>query len=869
MAEFPLLPVPAPEVDRRPPGPRGGGDLRLPTRQRQGERFQPTFQRLRDVLDDGHDPLTLRHDPGGIAPERALVLEVAGSVDAFYQAVGHVPGLEYLGDEEMEFDADEDFAVPDMRQGRRGQVRDDKPVGGRWYLAMPDTGALRQLVGLWDRYQAGQPPAQGFGPWFEMFRRLHRMRAWGPSDRISDETIGYLDDELAARPDSRIRIEIELWSYRSRERRRQAVFRFEGAVRASEGEIVHQVSIPEVAYEAALIDLPAAEVRRLVRREEVALAVCDEVMLVRPQSTATFPTEVNALDDGGFVEPVAAGSGPPIAALFDGVPVQRHRLLDGRIVFDDPDDLEAISIVSERRHGTEMASLILHGDRNLHEPPLHTSIYLRPVLYAPGNGADERTQPDRLLIDTIYRAVLRMKEGEGEHDATAPTVFIVNLSLGDEHRPFTGSMSPWGRLLDYLAERFGILFIVSAGNVRASLPVPAFNGITELEAATPEERQQAILEALGAQRSQRTLLSPAEALNVITVGAWYEDALGVARQSHMPYTPYTDEGPNITSAMGLGHRKVIKPDIFMPGGRERFMVAGAGAGLSIRNASPGRFYGLKAAIPDATGRLDREGLTAGTSAAAALATRAAHRLFDALMGDDNDALLAGVEPMYYGVVVKALLAHRARWGGMGDSLEGVYGPTGQGSHVARRDNIARVLGYGRPIVEEAMSCAANRATLVGHGHVTADGSAALYRVPLPHSLERVAEPRSITLTLAWFSPVNVRHRAYRRAKLEIKPDDFSANVGVKRAKSQPSDKSVPRGSLFHVHYEGANAVTFVDAGHLLFRVFCREQGGTLDQSIRYGLAVTIEAGENIPVYQEIRQRLGVRPRAAGPASTTR
>ena len=868
MAEFPLLPIPAPGIDQRPAGPRGGSNLRLPTLRRQGQRFQPTFQRLRDVFDNDRDPLTLRRDPAGIAPERALVLEIAGSVDTFYQAIGCIPGLEYLGDEEMEFDADADFAVRDTRKGREGKVRDDRPVGGRLYVAMPDTGALRQLVSLWERYQAGQEPARGFGPWFEVFRRLYGMRVWGPSDRISEETIAYFNDELAARPESRVRMEVELCSYGSHERQRQTISRFEEAVRAADGEILHQASIPEIAYEAALVDLPAAETRRLARREEVALAICDEVMFVRPQSTATFPTEVDALDAGEPVEPVGAKDGPPIAALFDGVPVQRHRLLDGRLVLDDPDNFSDISVVSERRHGTEMTSLILHGDRNLREPALQRSIYLRPVLYAPGNGESERIQPDRLLIDTINRAVLRMKEGDGDGEATAPNVFIVNLSLGDENRPFTGTMSPWGRLLDYLAERFGILFIVSAGNVSDSLPVPAFNGITELEAAAPEERQRAILNALGEQRSQRTLLSPAEALNVVTVGAWYEDALDGTQQSHITYAPYVEEGPNITSAMGLGHRKVIKPDIFMPGGRERFSMRSAGTGLSIRPAPPGRLYGLRVAIPDTGGRLDQEGLTAGTSAAAALATRAAHRLFDALVDEDNGSLLADVDPMYYGVIVKALLAHRARWGKIGDFLEEIYGPTGRGTHVSRRDNIARVLGYGRPIVEEAMSCTANRATLVGYGEVTADGTAALFRVPLPGSLERVTEPRSVTLTLAWFSPVNIRHRAYRRAKLEIKPDDFVSRVGVKRGMAQPSEKSVPRGSLFHVHYKGDKAVTFVDDGHLRFHVFCREQGGALDQSIRYGLAVTVEAGENVPVYQEIRQRLRVQTRVAGSAAST-
>ena len=168
------------------------------------------------------------------------------------------------------------------------------------------------------------------------------------------------------------------------------------------------------------------------------------------------------------------------------VPVGRsspsgHRLLNGRVTFDDPDDLDALSVVTERRHGTEMASLILHGDRNLDEPSLQRPLYVRPVLYAPGGGVTERTQQNRLLIDTIYRAVLRMKEGDPEGPATAPEVFLVNLSLGDEKRPFAGPMSPWGRLLDHLADRFGILFLVSAGNVLDPLAVPAFNGMLDLE----------------------------------------------------------------------------------------------------------------------------------------------------------------------------------------------------------------------------------------------------------------------------------------------------------------------------------------------------------------------------------------------------
>ena len=231
------------------------------------------------------------------------------------------------------------------------------------------------------------------------------------------------------------------------------------------------------------------------------------------------------------------------------------------------------------------------------------------------------------------------------------------------------------------------------------------------------------------------------------------------------------------------------------------------------------------------------------------------------MDETAGSLLADVDPAYYAVIIKALLVHRAQWGDKGVLLDTLYGPQGQGKHVARKDNIARVLGYGRPVVEEAMACAPNRATLVGYGDAASDGRANLYRIPLPGSLERVTDPRAITLSLAWLSPVNPRHASYRRAKLEIIPTNLEVSIGVAREKSQPSDKSVPRGSLFHVRYTGDKAVPFIDDCHISFRVFCREQGGALDQSIHYGLAVTIEAGEGIAVYQQIRQRLGIQPRA--------
>lgn len=862
MTDYPLLPVPKPGRDKRPKGGGGGSSIQTPSRARQRERLGPAFQRLRDVFDQNRDPVALREDPLGIAPERALVFEVAGSIGDFSAAVARIDGLDFLADEELILEPDDDFGVIEKRKGRAPGIRDDKPIVGRLYMAMPDVQALRHLLSLWRRYEAGQDAPHGFAPWFEVFEHLHALRAWGPEDRVPDETIRYLEEELAAQgADGIVRVEVELWYASTAAKRRAVQASFSRAIAAAEGVIIDQAEIAEIGYVGRLVDLPAAEVQRLINREEVSLAICDDIMMVRPQSTVEFPVAAEPLDEEMLEPPEPERQLPPIAALFDAMPVQNHALLAGRLVLDDPDDFDAMSVVAERRHGTAMASLILHGDRNLGEEPLSRPVYFRPVLYAPGGGGNERPLRDRLLLDVIYRAVLRMKAGDDEGEATGPAVFIVNLSLGDRNRPFTGPMSPWGRLLDYLANRFGILFLVSAGNVAEPLVVPDFAGLIEFENASTADREAAILRALAAQQAMRTLLSPAESLNVVTVGAWHEDG-APAVNGVAVFSPFADEpGPNISSALGLGHRKVVKPDIFMPGGRELVRVmASGGDGITLRVAQPGRLYGLRCAVPDARGDLTREGYSSGTSAATALATRAAHRIFEALSDPDNGNLLEDVDSAFYGVIVKAMLVHRAQWGSIGELLDQTWQPQGQGTHVVRRDGIARLLGYGRPAVHEAMECAVNRATMIGYGEIPAGEQAALYRIPLPPSLERVREPRALTVSLAWFSPVNVRHQAYRRAKLEVAPDSPEARFGVKRVAGQPSDKAVPRGSLFHVRYAGERAVAFVDGNTLALRVFCREQGGALDQSIRYGLAVTIEAGEAVHVYEEVRQGLGIRPR---------
>lgn len=863
MPARPLLILPRPnQVDPRAGG-GGGSKIRFPSRDRQTRQFGPIFDRLRNAFAQQDRVLHLRDDPTGLAPDRVIVFEIGGTVENFIKAAARVQGLEFMTEYETEFAADENFAVVDERQAREGQDRRDKPVSGRFYLAMPDARALQELVSLWERWQAGQRLPRGFAPFRQVFEQLRDLRPWGAQDRIPDETFAYWREEAQRNLNQPVRTEVELWFRNSVDRRRRASQTLNGMVTASGGTVVHEAIIPEIAYHGALVDIPAAEVQRLIEHEAINLALADDVMFLRPQSTLRGSMEIEAGADA-----VAVNAGPnegnaPIAALLDGMPVQAHSLLDGRLILDDPDDLQSRATVNRRIHGTAMASLILHGDRNNGGIPLNRPLYVRPIMVTDQNGF-EHTDRDRLLIDTIYRAVTRMKGVDGQ-PGVAASVFVVNLSIGDTRRPFTGMVSPLARLLDFLSDRYGILFLVSGGNVAADLAIGDYQDWASFEEAAPAQRERAVLSALNAAKHERTILSPAESLNALTIGAHHHDNVAERIGGQNALDPYQDNSlPNVSSGLGLGHRRMIKPEIYLPGGREYIRMKATGGGLVVSVGSPQRLYGLKAAAPDPSGRgqLDYTALTDGTSSATALGTRAAHHIFDALMDREGGSILAEIDPQFYAVVLKCLLVHSAQWNGNHELLKEICGPADKRQHVERAENSCRFIGFGVPEIGTVLECAANRATMVGVGSLETD-TAHSYRIPLPPCLERVTEPRSLTVSVAWLSPVKPGHQSYRCVRLEAAPASPPLEVlGVERRKSQPADASVKRGSVFHEHFEGEAAVPFIDDGHLSLEVWCKEDAGmTAPEAIRYAVAVTIKAQAEIPIYDQIQERLRIRPGA--------
>lgn len=835
MASDPTKPllrlVPADAGDRRKGPPRRPPPPDSYPRDRQTERFGPKFERLADVL--GRDPsgLALKSDPTALAPERLLVFEVRGAVSDFASAVRRIPGLDLIDEEALPSDDDKAPFV---------------------YLLIPDAAALENLLSLWRRWQRDEL-GTGETPWRNVFNCLRDLRRWGPEDRVQDADGGILAAEIAERADHDvIRLEVELLFAMSeaQAQAREAEFLADKSMAA--GRVVSRCRLTDIAYHALLVELPVAGVRGIVARAADSIAGLDPVMHIRPQSIAT----TLELDDRetAAAEMLAAPRPEPILALLDGVPVSAHPLLSSHLVVDDRFDLASQALVRDRTHGTAMASLIIHGDRNRAEPPLPRRIHVVPVL-----GSNDRFPQDRLIVDLIYTAVLGMRDGV---DASAPGVIVVNLSLGNARRPFHGQLSAWARLLDRLAYRFGILFVVSAGNYQHPFVVPGFTTRTAFEDSDPAERSARTLRGISDSMADRRVFSPAETVNGLTIGACNEDAVSpadrfTARANVDPYPDILMANPS--STLGPGFANAVKPDFLMPGSRELLRAIRSGDSVAVQPAGPSRSAGLKVAAPPSEGAGSAEGYTSGTSAAAALASRTAHRIHDALEVAYGDAFVS-LPHRQRAVVLKALLAHPARWPtAAADLVRSTLGPPNWRQHVRQKDNIRRFLGYGHVDADEAVACAADRATLWAAGTLEPEKSARI-AVPIPIAMHGRAQFHALSATLAWFTPVMPGRRSYRGVRLKLLEPAELQELAVEGDGRQPDSNQANRGTLFSRCWSGERA-PIVGDGATVQLVVQREpdQGDATDEAVPFGLAVTVTMPGVVEIYDQVRARIAPQP----------
>ena len=322
-------------------------------------------------------------------------------------------------------------------------------------------------------------------------------------------------------------------------------------------------------------------------------------------------------------------TGDAVVAVFDGMPMQNHRLLRERVIVDDPDDY-AVGYESKYRvHGTSMVSLAIYGDIKRNDTPISSPVYVRPVLRPKQNGFDKITEgvpDDSMFIDVLHRSVKRMMEGDGEESATAPNTRVINLSIGDPVRQLAVTMSPTARLLDFLAYKYKILFIISAGN-HPEIVNFIDKSFEELKSLSITERSNVFGETIKDNQRNLKILAPSESLNGLTIGALYDDFTDTSETDRFIWA--IDRGlPSPISAIGKGYRSIITPDLFYYGGRKFIRERFDG---KIIWAESLREPGCLSAAPYGTGDADGCAFSFGTSDAAAQITHEAAKWHDVLL----------------------------------------------------------------------------------------------------------------------------------------------------------------------------------------------------------------------------------------------
>lgn len=781
-------------------------------------------------LDANTPILQLRADPDALAPERLLVFELTGGVMQFTEAVRLVPGLEFLGAEDLDEDElDKNPAV---------------------YLMVPSEAALRNIVTLWRGWQQNGTVPPRFSAWKAMFSQLRDIRPWGPQDRVTPADRNVLIEEYA-RDDALTRVEVEL------------VFRRNGDVTEAEaragilgvgGAVVSRSRIAGAGYHALLVDLPGPALANVIGRNPAGLAGVEAVLQIRPQSIFQLvpSDEIDGLPAGGA--PVLDGD--PVAAIFDAVPLSQHPRLAGTLSVDDPFDLEGLA-VGARKHGTAMASAVVHGDINgAWDRPLERRVHFVNMLYATADSNQPERFPDLLPADMFERAVLAMRTGDAP---TAQHVLIVNASLGDPNKPFAGRLSGWARVVDHLASAYGILFVISAGNHHAALETQNMTA-GAFEALDQAERVKVALRASAAQIARRRVLAPAEAMNAITVGALHADQFDYPHPlpaSH--FDVWAETGLcSVSSALGPGHNGATKPEILAPGGRHhvRLFPHGDHHRLQPLTTNAAAFGGIAVAAPPSATSLGPDVLarSIGTSVAAALTTGVAARAHEALEAAYTD--FGALPSAQRACLLKALLVHGARWTNARDLLIEVLGPPEGKYSYRQKDNIRRYIGYGAYDPDVIISCADDRATLWTVGTLAAD-QGKRFRIPWPAVMTAKAQPHSLTATLAWFSPPRPGSVAYRAVRMKIVEPTQLGTAGIKASGVQPDPKQAHKGTVVHRRWDGDKAAAMAANG--FFDLDIQREADDGDTAADFAVVVTLEMPGEIEIYNQVLNRVELKP----------
>jgi hypothetical protein len=854
MPERPLILFGKPDQADKANRHGGPAKVHYPLHTRQRSRLEPQFNLLQVALEKG--ALSIQETPDGIDPEYTLVFEAHGDLESFHSAVRSLqstyPEVELLFESEKEgIEPDDDFYAYN-NQGKRENA---KPLTFKCFCVLFNHKALKELLSLWNCYKNDEKYKFPCGKTGlkNIFKTLKDVRLWGIIERFEEtKTKEAWENDLVDESLPTVKCEIEFSYRRAEERRIFAERKIEAEILRIGGTVVTKTCIAEIGYHAMLVIIPRQAARNILSESDVSFIAFDEILFVNPSGQMIVSSTQKSFDFSEELSIPQNIRGEPVLALFDGLPQEHHPLLENFLVIDDPDDYTASYEIKDRMHGTAMASLILWGELHRNSSAISRKIYVRPIM-KPRPGIDDQSfeyiPDDILLVDKINIAVRRIFEPVAGQNIS--TIKVINLSIGISNRPFYNMVSPLAKLLDWLSFKYKVLFIVSAGNYPQDIDLGIqYSNFARLAA---EEKDKVIIQALDRNSRNQKLLSPAESINSLTAGALFSDNSGYTPAGNM-VLPCSNILPSPVSALGRGINRSIKPDLLIEGGQnvvtEDFIHHTiAHWGPSPRTTPPGILH----AKPVLAAGGKSVGYSHGTSNAAAILSHNAIKCHDVLEEVFLEETEETIPDAYTALLLKAMLVHGAAWR---EDSKIISQALNMSTRQQYYDKIHKFIGYGVSDIERVKECTKNRITLVGYDSMEKD-SAHLYSIPLPFDFASRQIKRTLTVTLAYFTPIVPHVKRYRRAQVWFTLEN---GKNLLNNRCDASDKAVTRGTLQHERFMDDKAESWDTSGLLQIKVNCREDAGGLTDFIPYALFVTFEIAPEyeIDVYTSILERIRLR-----------
>lgn len=832
-----------------------------PSKAQQVQTFDKKFSVLNKVFTS--QTSSLNNSINGLLPEMVLVFEIAGSIDEFFKAVERTPGLEYL----LEFQSDflDDGSGYYLRDND-GKVI-EKRIEKRIFVSLTNKKGIDQLLLYWKAYKYGKNFVTGTTKFKHLFNQLIEIRPYSLFDRLRDTGFEkYLEDAKQLNAVS-IKFEIEFTFYETAELRNAVVDKMNSDLENVGGGIVKEsvCCIPEIKYFGIIAEAPIDAFQNLNVSSNYSFLQSHNVLFFKPvgQSVSKgIDRDGEDLSEQDRAHNEINNNEEPIVALLDGMPLENHSKLSGSLIVDDPDNFSNNYLAASRVHSTSMASLILHGDFD-NPSTIKSKLYVRPILQliSDGFGGFIESLPENLLIvDLVHRSIVRMFDGE---NPVAPSIKIINFSIGDEYRPFLNLISTWAKLLDYLSFKYKVLFIISAGNYSEDITLPYSS--TQFEALTDSQRQTAFYNALFDDNFNRKILTPSESINALTVGGIHMDNSILTPRNGIFNPCSSNDLPSLFSRIGFGFNRSLKPEILFDGGRCLYGIRNTKEGeITVRliNGFTNKGPGIKTAIPGQAGKLDSVGFSIGTSNSAALISNKACKLFEILeeiSSFQSDNGLPVIPNNFYAVLIKTLLVHYADTDNIKGKLSEIIQGMPAGDKIAK-EYVYQNVGYG--LLDKTSFCVCNdkKVTVIGFGILVKD-EGHVYKFPIPDSISGHKIKKSLKISMGWLSPINFNSGKYKMAQISF--DNIKSTQSDLMLDRSGADYYISRrGTIQHDVLKNENADAYIQNSELVIKVNCMENACGLKtryikHQIEYGIAVTFEIDQTseINIYEEVKARI--------------